>query len=112
MQSNEQPPEWLAERAVWNAPDDGVAPDPQWLTESGRDGEPEVPMCSRDCPWFMDRSIVRARARLAGASKRVRCAARCMHPRHEGADTVDYKGWCWPAYIDIWNRARRRPEAG
>ena len=105
VQVPKRPTERLAEQAVWNAPDDGVAHEPQWFTESGHEGEPEVPMCSMQCPWFMDRWTVRARARLAGASRRVRCEARCMHPLHEGANTEDYKGWCWPAYIDIWRRA-------
>lgn len=105
----------LAERAMWNAPDEGTAPAPRWATAMVRDGEPGEPVeptCRSGCPWYMNRSIVNTRARLAGGSSVGNLPARCMHPVRQGADTADLHSWCWPAYIDIWRRASAGEEAG
>ena len=101
----------LLESALWHAPDDGTAPAPHWETETGREaelcpGEPVAPICTSTCPWYMDRHAVNMLASLIrGRRSAIFLPARCMHPVRQGAAAEDLHSWCWPAYIDIWQRS-------
>lgn len=113
----DDPPQWVVKRAAWNSPPADTAPVPLWRDECGqeygqpRPGEPMDPVCSPECPWYMGRAIVRARARLSNRPVAPGQVAHCMVPGRQILDTDGQCSPCWPAVNAIWRRAFARPEA-
>ena len=98
--------------APWQSPEPGTEPTPEWYSNS--DGyqpefsptEPAIPICSKECPWFVSRAQVRELLKRRGIpGPSIVSYSLCGNPKVSLPHVDDLTGYCWPAYNDIWRRA-------